>query len=276
MANVAPAIRILPMSKKEEEFKGRSAKEVQSNFFLRVLPLKGGRYDYRASGLVAKPGTIVLFQYDNQIIASAVLNARERFEQPDKDGFHGALEFDIDSIRVFKPVDSDLMREVWPEEFVAFRNRKSKLNAEAYPEFERRLTGIEFAAPQAPQACDLSDPPAARVKTTVMRIVRDSQKSRHVKFLHKYKCQLLTCEYTIDLADGSRYAEAHHVKPLGKEHNGPDNLDNIVCLCPNHHAACDHGAIQLVASELRQVAGHVVRQEFIDYHNEEIYPGRRA
>jgi hypothetical protein len=274
MADVTPAIRILPMS--TEEFEGRTAEEVQLQFFLTELPSReGGRYEYRTAGLDAEAGTIVLFQYDKRIIASAVFERRERFEQPEGP-YHGALYFDIDSIRVFDPVGPDLLQHVWPEEFDGFGNAKLQLNAEAFPEFERRLTGIEVPTRPAPQVHDLEPPLAARVQTTVLRIIRDTQLSRRVKSLHKHKCQILSCEYTIVLADGSHYAEGHHVQPLGDPHNGPDILENIVCLCPNHHAACDLGAIRLVAAELRQVAGHVISQKFLDYHNQTIYADRRS
>jgi hypothetical protein len=50
------------------EFEGRTAEEVQSQFFLKELPSRErGRYYYRAHGLSAESGTIVLFQYDNRI-----------------------------------------------------------------------------------------------------------------------------------------------------------------------------------------------------------------
>lgn len=274
MAEVTPVICILPMSK--EEFKGCTAEEVQSQFFLTELPLReGGRYYYRTAGLDAEVGTIVLFQYDNKIIASAAFERCERFKQPES-LYHGALYFNIDSIRVFDPVGPELLRKLWPERFDRFSHAKLRLNAEVFPEFERRLTGIKLPMRPAPQIHDLEPPPAVRVQTTVSRIIRDTQLSRRVKLLHEYKCQILTCEYTIVLADGSHYAEGHHVQPLGEPHNGPDILENIVCLCPNHHAECDLGAIRLVSAELRQVAGHVIGQEFLDYHNQTIYSDRHA
>ncbi len=57
------------------------------------------------------------------------------------------------------------------------------------------------------------------------------------------------------------------MKPLGAPHDGVDVLENIICLCPNHHAACDIFAIELVLNELRPAVGHVVDQRYIDYHN---------
>ncbi len=32
-----------------------------------------------------------------------------------------------------------------------------------------------------------------------------------------------------------------HIQPLGVPHNGPDELPNLLCLCPNHHVMFDFG-----------------------------------
>jgi predicted restriction endonuclease len=133
------------------------------------------------------------------------------------------------------------------------------------------VLGISDSQPTTPPAQDLESPPAERVETTVSRILRDTQLSNRVKALHNYECQLCGC--TLPLADGSRYAEGHHVQPLGAPHNGPDVLESIICVCPNHHAACDLGAIELVRHELQRAVGHVVDQRYVDYHNSKIYGG---
>ena len=39
--------------------------------------------------------------------------------------------------------------------------------------------------------------------------------------------------------------EAAHIRPLGAPHNGPDTLDNTLCLCPNHHVLFDHSGITI-------------------------------
>lgn len=134
------------------------------------------------------------------------------------------------------------------------------------------VLGISDSQPWAPLAQDLDVPPTERVETTTSRIVRDTRLSARVKKLHNYECQLCGC--TLPLTDGSRYAEGHHIQPLGAPHNGPDILENIICVCPNHHAMCDLGAIRLALPELRQAEGHSVDQGYIDYHNSCIYPGR--
>jgi hypothetical protein len=165
------------------------------------------------------------------------------------------------------------MREIWPE-FDQFSHVKWSLDPTGYATFRRLLTGIRVPQHPAPQAHDVEAPPVGRVQTTVLRVVRDTQLSNRIKVLHNHECQI--CGHTILLADGSRYAEGHHVQPLGGHHNGPDLPENIVCLCPNHHAAYDLGATQLTLDELRSVDGHTVGRQYIDYHNKTIYSGNVA
>lgn len=40
-------------------------------------------------------------------------------------------------------------------------------------------------------------------------------------------------------------SEGAHVRPLGIPHNGPDTLDNILCLCPNCHVLFDGHALTI-------------------------------
>jgi hypothetical protein len=128
------------------------------------------------------------------------------------------------------------------------------------------------ASPSSPAsrtrpANDLPEPPK-RVMTTTYRILRDTELSRRVKELHGYKCQI--CGRTIQLPDGTHYAEGHHIQPLGAPHNGPDILANILCLCPNHHAELDYGVRAISISALRQVLRHVVGSKYVEYHNRTI------
>ena len=106
------------------------------------------------------------------------------------------------------------------------------------------------------------------LKTTTYRILRDTAKARHVKALHEFKCQI--CEQAITLPDGSLYAEAHHIQPLGGEHKGPDVISNILCVCPNHHAELDLGASSIKISTLHSSKEHEVGSKYVDYHNKKI------
>lgn len=115
-------------------------------------------------------------------------------------------------------------------------------------------------------ASDIDDAPeSGRRATVVHRIIRDTQVARELKGLHKNACQI--CGLALLLTGGETYSEAHHLRPLGKPHNGPDVRGNIIVLCPNHHAQCDARAIPLDKAALRIMPGHTIGDEFIDYHN---------
>jgi len=110
-----------------------------------------------------------------------------------------------------------------------------------------------------------ADELAPRVQGKVSRIVRDTKIVREVKALHNHTCQL--CKHQLELSPGVFYSEGHHLKPLGKPHNGPDKATNIVCVCPNCHVKLDYRRTKIHSGQLRVVSGHAVAQRFIDHHN---------
>jgi hypothetical protein len=85
--------------------------------------------------------------------------------------------------------------------------------------------------------------PPGRVQTSISRIIRDTKLSRDVKEKYGRRCQI--CGLRIPIASGGYYAEAHHIKPLGGIFQGPDTLDNLIVLCPTHHAEFDFGSIAI-------------------------------
>lgn len=119
--------------------------------------------------------------------------------------------------------------------------------------------------PSLPEASDLAEPPP-RQEFTTSRVVRDTALAQRVKAMHGYRCQV--CGEAIELPDGTLYAEGHHIRPLGRPHDGPDVEGNILCVCPNHHAELDFAARPINPSELRTAEGHAVGPEYVRYHNE--------
>jgi hypothetical protein len=128
------------MSDKVDGFRGRTIAQVQAGVFLRELPRRKGRYRYQSAGLNAEPGTVVLFQFQARIIASAIFLRDEKFAQP-VGGHGGAIYFDVKSFRTFDPLDADAMRKVWPA-FRRFGHVKQALNPTRYPMFKRRLKNV--------------------------------------------------------------------------------------------------------------------------------------
>jgi hypothetical protein len=129
----------------------------------------------------------------------------------------------------------------------------------------------ETDPPETPTARDNVElPPAERQKVEIYRTLRDSAKARRVKQRHRYRCQVCAAE-PIALFDGSPYAEAHHIRPLGGLFFGPDEEWNVLCVCPRCHVLLDYGVIALDFEKLLKADGHQLDEAMIDYHNEKIF-----
>lgn len=83
----------------------------------------------------------------------------------------------------------------------------------------------------------------SRVSVTVQRIVRDTRLGKQIKEMYNHQCQVCGMQL---VGSSGPYAEAAHIRPLGTPHNGPDSLDNLLCLCPNHHVLLDFGGFTIL------------------------------
>ena len=75
-----------------------------------------------------------------------------------------------------------------------------------------------------------------RTAATVNRLKRNVKLSEQIKDLYDFKCQV--CNTYLKTPYGG-IAIGAHIKGLGNPHNGPDVLENMICLCPNHHEQFD-------------------------------------
>ena len=90
----------------------------------------------------------------------------------------------------------------------------------------------------------------------------------------------------MELGCGRYHCEAHHLRPLGRQHHGPAETSNVVILCPNHHAEFDfflfaildykgrkrkleHMLRTLESMETHLVVRHRIAPEHIDYVTEQ-------
>jgi 5-methylcytosine-specific restriction enzyme A len=69
-------------------------------------------------------------------------------------------------------------------------------------------------------------------------IVRDGQVREAVRKRAKGRCEYCG-ELGFKMQNGDNYIEAHHIINLAKQ--GPDTLDNVIALCPNHHRQAHFG-----------------------------------
>lgn len=171
-------------------------------------------------------------------------------------------------------------QEVWSEFYDARRGRLRSEDLErafldlwgdVHPAVAAAST--THASPVAPPA---PIPAPSRARMTTFRLVRDSSVTEWVKQVHDYRCQ--ACGQRFDSPCGP-VAEGAHIRPLGAEHQGPDDVRNVLCLCPTHHALFDRGAFVIaqdfilrsrhargLLERLAMQDGHEVGSEFIEYH----------
>jgi hypothetical protein len=145
--------------------------------------------------------------------------------------------------------------------------------------------GLRSKIESTPIALDVSEPALPpKVKLEVSRIIRDTFLSRQLKQLNNFCCQI--CGKTIVIKN-KKYAEAHHIQPLGLPHNGPDISQNIVIVCPNHHVEFDYGVIGIDPLTLRTIHldksnefhnisincknAHILGPVYLQYHLEKIF-----
>jgi putative restriction endonuclease len=122
-------------------------------------------------------------------------------------------------------------REIGQDGFLVWRYRLTKLvDSEVVPVAEQDIPVPEGEA----------SPIRSKVYST--RVIRSSEVGNYIKVLYGHKCQISGVR--LDTPTGP-YAEACHIRSVGKPHNGPDVPGNVLCLSPNIHVLFDLGAIAL-------------------------------
>jgi len=155
------------------------------------------------------------------------------------------------------------------------------IKRETFQEIQKRLmkagvTVYKSSRASVPFIANDKTSPPPRAKVMTIRVIRDTSVTKRLKTLYNYRCQI--CNRRIDRGDSCFYAEAHHIKPLGKNHRGIDAECNLIVLCPNHHAFFDFGIPKFIANDkikignkaIRLKLKHQIDSEVIDYYNTSI------
>lgn len=128
-----------------------------------------------------------------------------------------------------------------------------------FSEYERKLVaGVTDLGDEQLQSSEES----LRVVRAIEMILRNRKLVQELKELYADTCQI--CGIRIPVRNGKYYSEVHHIIPLGRPHDGPDKLDNMICVCPNHHVELDMRSRKI--GELK-VSKHKISEESIEYHN---------
>lgn len=169
-----------------------------------------------------------------------------------------------------------------PDQVAALRSDGTSL--------EHLLYGpVDASADDADAPTDLSqqqltdDAFPSRQTTLRDQLLRDQTTVNALKQQYEHTCQV--CGHQLYQAPNTGYSEVHHLKPICAPHNGPDVPENMLVLCPNHHADFDNGmiAIQpgdytivhnydetLAESTLHLNRSHTIAETFLKYHLDEI------
>ncbi|MER7710343.1 HNH endonuclease [Streptomyces werraensis] len=118
--------------------------------------------------------------------------------------------------------------------------------------------------------------PTARRDSTSSRLVRNTLIVKQVKDMHGHACQV--CGTRLQYMRRP-YSQAAHIRGLGSPHDGPDELPNLLCLCPNHHVLFDGLEIYVdvdgmvrqthggdILGHLRRHVDHRIDEAYLQYH----------
>ncbi|MYW05216.1 HNH endonuclease [Streptomyces sp. SID3343] len=118
--------------------------------------------------------------------------------------------------------------------------------------------------------------PVTRREILLWQLIRDVGLARKVKALHNNECQV--CGLRLEISSGPS-SQAAHIRGLGRPDHGPDELSNLLCLCPNHHVLFDglaiyvdaHGMVRQTKNgqaveKLRRNPGHDIDEGHLEHH----------
>ena len=252
------AIRILPMSEKDPEFTGKTSEEVQ-NWFKSQLPDQA----YQFKNKMDTPDeTLVLFQYQNRLIALAMLEKVESYEEKNEYGYKGKYKFQSSSIAIFDPLSISDVQEIWSG-VKSFNQSSQKLELAQYAALKKLLSKrnfrfVEYEDEEDYQkAIENMEVESGKVEDqpedSIVKVSKASEKLKWGRDPIKGKRAIVQVDFKCE-ADGSHaffnsfktgknYVEAHHLIPLQFQEEFQNSLDveaNIISLCPMCHKKVHH------------------------------------
>ncbi|WP_052404876.1 HNH endonuclease [Bacillus rubiinfantis] len=237
---VSPSIRILPMSSKEE-FPGMSIEDVQDDFFLGELKKRDGLFYFRKFGMNAPNGSLVLFQFNNLIIASAKLQSIKRFDMPEKGQYYGAYQFDINTVEVFRPISVNEINKI-DSNITRFSQSKQEINPSFISEIEELIKRKQMVliADELPLQ-ELHQLKEGAKKQVLVNSYERNYKARQI-CIDYYGCHCSVCGFDFAEFYGDEFEgkiHVHHLKALSEinEEYEVDPIKDLRPVCPNCHLA---------------------------------------
>lgn len=268
-------------------------KELISGFELGEWSLTRAGFEIAKSILQINPSVNKIVLYGNEQTINEITNKKAvifETSSPLNNSIIELLEFPIQGVLVIKN-KSRLIFEISKLQSIKeylylsvckYESIEDTFNNEGPNEntLEMSIKNIIYFSPTDFFNDDDDEIPST-VVSTVIRRIRDTSMSRELKKLYNNHCQI--CGNTIVTGINRNYSEAHHLKPLGNPHYGPDIESNLIVLCPNHHAEFDAKSISLnpdtlliehieknnqFANTPLKISLHTIDVKFISYHHE--------
>ena len=162
--------------------------------------------------------------------ANTIREIAKRFEMLDKEKVRRAIE---EKQVVEEKVASNLMQRVTEDGDITSIVREFDVQLNKTQDRYSLLLKLQK---------QFGNVPPEKKRVVVERFERNKLLSEYIKELYGWKCQI--CGFTFKQNNGSLYAETHHLEALSK--GGKDSLDNMVVVCPNHHAMFDHADVSIL------------------------------
>lgn len=224
-----------------KEFANQSGEQVQEDFFRETLVQRNGYYYFRTSGMDAPKSSLVLFQYNNLIIASAQLLDIEKFETPILEDYSGAYCFDLSTIEIFQPINLDEIQAIVPS-IKRFSQAKQKIDIAYLSAIKNLITTkqISLIPEEISTKYVVKLMEGAKRQITVNAYERNYTARKLCLEHYGYSCSV--CHFNFGHFYGMEFEgkiHVHHLKALS-EINGQYLIDPVKDLrpvCPNCHLA---------------------------------------
>jgi|GEM_PF-6657043 len=248
-AKIIPEIRIIPMNK-SLEFNDKPIEIVQKEFFIEDLRNRDNCLFYlRSGGIKSNKNTLLLFQYDNRIIACAKLVAIIKYNDKYDGIYSEALSIDRSSIQIFDPIK--------PSEIKAIDNNFKKFSQARKLIDIRCLSNLlaliynkkEFQIAEEILKEDANKLFEGAKKPIIVNSYERNPRARQL-CLKKYGYVCCVCGFNFEKfygKIGAGYIEVHHLKPLNEinEKYQVDPIKDLRPICPNCHAMLHKASVSI-------------------------------